>query len=85
MIAAPITGDSGPLGVIEVYSVRPAAFTGEDAGLVGALASQAAIAITNARLIDELGRSRALIERRATAEQAFARDRGADHGHPRAG
>lgn len=71
MIAAPITGESGPLGVIEVYSTRPAAFTAGDGGLVGALASQAAIAITNARLIEELGRSRALIERRATAERAL--------------
>ena len=71
MIAAPITGESGPLGVIEVYSKRPAAFTASDGGLVGALASQAAIAITNARLIEELGRSRGVIERRATAEQAL--------------
>ncbi len=59
MIAAPITGEAGPLGVIEVYSKKLGAFTATDAGLIGALASQAAIAITNARLIDELGRSRA--------------------------
>ena len=71
MIAAPITGDSGPLGVIEVYSKERAAFTETDAGFVLALASQAAIAITNARLIEELASSRAVIERRAEAERAL--------------
>ena len=71
MIAAPITGDSGPLGVIEVYSRRRAAFTQEDAGLVGALASQAAIAITNARLIEELDRSRDQLARTADSERTL--------------
>ena len=71
MIAAPITGDAGPLGVIEVYSKRPAAFTQVDAGLVGALASQAAIAITNARLIEELDRSRAELARSVDAERTL--------------
>ena len=58
MIAAPISGEEGPLGVIEVYSAQPNAFDDEDAGLIRALAGQAAIAITNARLIDELATSR---------------------------
>ena len=71
MIAAPITGDTGPLGVIEVYAKRPGAFSETDAGLVCALASQAAIAITNARLIDELERSRAELARRADSEQTL--------------
>jgi PAS domain S-box-containing protein len=71
MIAAPITGESGPLGVIEVYSKRPSAFTEGDGGLVGALASQAAIAITNARLIEELERSQAAVARRAETERAL--------------
>ena len=71
MIAAPITGDAGPLGVIEVYSKKRDAFTEIDAGLVGALASQAAIAITNARLIDELGRSRGELARTADAERTL--------------
>jgi PAS domain S-box-containing protein len=71
MIAAPITGDNGPLGVLEVYSRERAAFTQEDAGLVGALASQAAIAITNARLIDELDRSRSSLARRVDTERAL--------------
>jgi PAS domain S-box-containing protein len=71
MIAAPITGEAGPLGVIEVYSKKLGAFTATDAGLIGALASQAAIAITNARLIDELGRSRAQLARTADAERTL--------------
>ena len=71
MIAAPITGDNGPLGVIEVYAKERAAFTQTDAGLVGALASQAAIAITNARLIDQLARSREELARTADAERTL--------------
>ena len=34
MIAAPITGEDGPLGVIEVYAVRPDAFDETDAALI---------------------------------------------------
>ena len=39
--------------------------------MLTALATQASIAIRNARLIEELARSRAVIERRAEAEQAL--------------
>ncbi len=71
MIAAPITGDAGPLGVIEVYSTSRDAFTDTDAGLIGALASQAAIAITNARLIDQLARSQSDLAETADAERTL--------------
>jgi PAS domain S-box-containing protein len=71
MIAAPITGDSGPVGVIEVYSRSGGAFDETDASLVGALASQAAIAITNANLIDELARSREDLARTADSERTL--------------
>ncbi|MGH2473676.1 MAG: GAF domain-containing protein, partial [Candidatus Limnocylindrales bacterium] len=71
MIAAPITGDTGPQGVIEVYAVRPHAFDDEDATLIRALAGQAAIAITNARLITELAASRAELARTADAERTL--------------
>ncbi|HEX2470999.1 MAG TPA: GAF domain-containing protein [Candidatus Limnocylindrales bacterium] len=71
MIAAPITGEHGPLGVIEVYAVRPDAFDEADAALIRALAGQAAIAITNARLIAELAESRAALERTAEAERTL--------------
>ena len=71
MIAAPITGEAGPLGVIEVYAVRPGAFVDDDATLVRALAGQAAIAITNARLIVELAESRSELARTADAERTL--------------
>jgi PAS domain S-box-containing protein len=71
MIAAPITGEAGPLGVIEVYAVRPGAFVDDDATLVRALAGQAAIAITNARLIAELAESRSELARTADAERTL--------------
>ena len=71
MIAAPISGEHGPLGVIEVYSVRADAFHDEDAALIRALASQAAIAITNASLITELAESRAALARTAEAERTL--------------
>jgi PAS domain S-box-containing protein len=71
MIAAPVTGDHGPLGVIEVYAVRPDAFDESDADLIRALAGQAAIAITNARLIRELEQSREENARRADTERTL--------------
>lgn len=71
MIAAPVSGEDGPLGVIEVYSVAPDAFDDADADLIRALAGQAAIAITNARLIRELEQSREENARRADAERTL--------------
>ncbi|MEZ0240291.1 MAG: GAF domain-containing protein, partial [Chloroflexota bacterium] len=71
MIAAPITSEHGPLGVIEVYAARPDAFGEADAALIRALAGQAAIAITNARLIAELAESRTALARTAEAERTL--------------
>ncbi len=71
MIVAPISGESGPLGALEVYATRPGAFDDDDAGVIRSLAAQAAIAITNARLIEELNRSRREVGRRAAAEQSL--------------
>jgi PAS domain S-box-containing protein len=71
MIVAPISGESGPLGALEVYATRPAAFDDDDAGVIRSLAAQAAIAITNDRLIEELNRSRREVGRRAAAEQSL--------------
>ena len=60
------------VGAITVYGDRPDAFDAEaDAALLGALADQAAVAIANARLIDELERSRAEIARRADSERTL--------------
>jgi PAS domain S-box-containing protein len=71
MVAAPITGETGPLGVIEVYSKKRDAFNETDAGLIGALASQAAIAITNAKLIDQLAHSQSDLAETADAERTL--------------
>ncbi len=71
LIAAPIAGDAGRLGVLEVYSKRPHAFDPADAALIGALADQAAIAITNARLIEVNERARVELQRRADAERTL--------------
>ncbi len=58
MLAAPIVGDGRPLGALEVYARRPGAFDVEGMALASALADQAGIAVTNARLIEDLERSR---------------------------
>ncbi|MFL5775116.1 MAG: GAF domain-containing protein [Chloroflexota bacterium] len=71
MIIAPISGEAGPLGALEVYSTEPAAFDDDDAAIIRSLAYQAAIAIQNARLIEELNRSRGEIARRAQTEQSL--------------
>ena len=71
LIVAPIIGDAGPLGAIEVYSRHPNAFDELDAAVLGGLAEQAAIAITNARLIDELERSQTALARRAETERSL--------------
>ena len=70
-VAVPLIGDRGPLGTLTVYSSERDAFNEDDARLIEALAGQAAIAMTNARLIEELARSRAEFRRRADAEQAL--------------
>ena len=71
VIAVPLIGDRGPLGTLTVYTSEPDAFGQDDAGLIEALAGQAAIAMTNARLIEELDRSRAAASRQADAERAL--------------
>ncbi len=71
MIIAPISGESGPLGALEVYSTRPGAFDDDDAGVILSLASQAAIAITNARLIEDLERSQKELAARAETERSL--------------
>ena len=84
MIIAPVSSEAGPLGphgpfatysnrlgALEVYSTRPDAFDDDDAGVLRSLAAQAAIAITNTRLIDELNRSRRELEARAETERSL--------------
>jgi PAS domain S-box-containing protein len=70
-LAVPLIGDRGPLGTLTVYTSERDAFGDDDARFIEALAGQAAIAMTNARLIEELARSRAEFSRRADAEKAL--------------
>ena len=71
VIAVPLTGEAGPLGTLSVVSRQAGRLRrGRRRGADGPR-DQAAIAIPNARLIEELDRSRADIARRAEAEQAL--------------
>ncbi|MDP9136180.1 MAG: GAF domain-containing protein [Actinomycetota bacterium] len=63
-MSAPLIADSEPLGAISAYSTRADAFDDDDAQLLGALASQAAIVLGNARLYEEL-------ERRVEAQRSL--------------
>jgi PAS domain S-box-containing protein len=71
VMAAPLIGDAGPFGALTVYTTRVDAWTAGDAEILGDLGTEAAIAITNARLIAEITASRGEIERRAQTERAL--------------
>ena len=60
LMAVPIHVGDQRLGVLEVMSFRRAAFTREDGATLALLAEQCAIALRNARLIEELQRSNRL-------------------------
>ncbi|HYX12563.1 MAG TPA: GAF domain-containing protein, partial [Candidatus Acidoferrum sp.] len=68
---APLVSERGALGTIAVFSPEPGRFGEDEANLLGALADQAAIALLNARLIDELERSQAELEARAETERSL--------------
>lgn len=70
-IASPLPGGEGPFGAITVWSVDPDAFDADDAVLLETIAGQAAVALGRARLIEELGRSREALARRADEERAL--------------
>ncbi|HEX6130056.1 MAG TPA: GAF domain-containing protein, partial [Candidatus Limnocylindria bacterium] len=57
VMSAPMTTGDEPLGTLTVQSARPHAFSADDAELLGALAAQASVAITNARLLEQLQQS----------------------------
>ena len=60
LMAVPIRVGDQRLGVLEVMSYRPGGFTREDGATLTLLAEQCAIALRNARLIEELQRSNRL-------------------------
>ncbi|MGH2445103.1 MAG: GAF domain-containing protein [Candidatus Limnocylindria bacterium] len=69
VMSAPLVSSSGGLGVLTVQSGRANAFDEGDAQLLGVLADQAAIAITNARLYDELGEESAALARQTDSQR----------------
>ncbi len=54
LLSVPITRQSNVLGVITVENTKPSAFTGEHEKFLAQLAAQAAVAITNARLYQQI-------------------------------
>ena len=71
VIATPLHGDQGPFGAITVWSTKVDAFGPDDAALLETIAGQSAVALGRARLIEELGRSREALARRAEEERTL--------------
>jgi PAS domain S-box-containing protein len=71
MITAPLTGADGPIGALGVFSHEPGVFDEASGALLTALAGHAALAVDNARLIDELAASREQAGARAQSERSL--------------
>jgi len=72
LVAVPLTGRDGNLGVLEVVNKREGHFDDEDLTLIEALATPAAIAIDNARMVEALRRRAAELQERNEELDAFA-------------
>ena len=70
-LAVPIIAETGVLGTLTVYTDAPDAYGPQEAELLVILAHQASLAITNARLIEQLDRSRTELARQADVERAL--------------
>ncbi|MFN8621528.1 MAG: GAF domain-containing protein [Chloroflexota bacterium] len=70
-MAAPIAGESAVLGTLTVYTARVDDYDAADGDLLAVLADQASLAITNARRIEELTRSRSEFAARAQLERGL--------------
>jgi PAS domain S-box-containing protein len=57
VMSAPMVYGEEPIGTLTVQAARTDAFSEDDAHLLGALAAQASVAITNARLVEQLQQS----------------------------
>lgn len=66
-VALPLKARETIIGVLDVQSEKPGAFTPEDTNILGILADQIAIAIENARLLDQT--KQALAELRTAYQQ----------------
>jgi PAS domain S-box-containing protein len=70
-LAVPIIAEAGVLGTLTVYTDQVDAYGPDEAELLVILAHQASLAITNARLIEQLDRSRTDLARQADVERAL--------------
>ena len=68
---APLIGEATVLGTLAVFASEPGRFGADQAATLAALADLATIAIHNAELINELGRSREETARRAETERTL--------------
>jgi PAS domain S-box-containing protein len=71
VVAAPMIAYGEIVGVLAAHSDRIDAFGAEAVQLMSTLANHAAVAIANARRMEELDRSRQQLARRASTEQAL--------------
>ncbi len=70
-LAVPIIAEAGVLGTLTVYTDTIDAYGPDEAELLVILAHQASLAITNARLIEQLDRSRTELARQAQMERVL--------------
>ena len=71
VMSAPLLDAGRVFGALTIYTRRGDAWGTQDARLIEAIANQASIAISTARLIEELDRSSAKLARRAEAQQSL--------------
>ena len=71
MVVAPLSAGEEVFGALGTFSNTVDAFTAPQIALVRALSDHAALAMANARLIEELAQSRESIERRASIERSL--------------
>ncbi len=71
VLAAPVIGEDGLLGILQAGHRDAGAFGDEELRLIGSLAGLASIAVTNARLADRLAASQGALERTADSERAL--------------
>ena len=71
MVAAPIMAGETVMGALGVFNGGVDTFSAAQVGLVRALADHAGAAIANARLIEELARSREALARQAALERSL--------------
>lgn len=70
-MAAPLYSDAGPIGALGVWARRADAWDEEDEATIRALADQASVAMTKARLIAQLAQSERELAHRVETERAL--------------